>query len=117
VTLGKNMSVEQKDVIDVIGRDKATGEIVLTISDHLDWSATLDHLYVLQEKLNAYLEFVVSGQLLEGYPEAKEKKIRIQVLFFVAPPPGEAHTFLMAAKQTVEALGYSFTFETPAKTA
>ena len=34
------MSVEQLDVVDVVSIDKKTGHVILTISDHLDWSDT-----------------------------------------------------------------------------
>lgn len=42
------MSIEQADVIDAIVVDKETGQVVLTISDHLEWGD--DHLLLLQEK-------------------------------------------------------------------
>jgi len=32
------MSIEQTDIVDIISTDRATGDVVLTISDHLDWS-------------------------------------------------------------------------------
>lgn len=52
------MSVEQFDVVDV----KESGHVVLTISDHLDWSNSEEHQTILQAKLNKYLAFVESGQ-------------------------------------------------------
>ncbi len=105
------MSVDQKDVIDFVGRSKATGDIVLTISDHLDWNEHLDHLYALQEKINCYLGYVESGQLVETYADAKDKKVQILIIFRFRPPPGDVQKFLVGAKETVESLGHSFSYQ------
>ena len=48
------MSIEQTDLIDIISIDRLTGETILTISDHLDWSDSATHLRLLQNKLNRY---------------------------------------------------------------
>ena len=44
------MSVEETDAVDVISVDKQTGEVILTVSDHLEWSDNLKHQIVLQGK-------------------------------------------------------------------
>jgi len=79
------MSIEQTDKVDAFGVDKITKECVLTISDHLDWSADTDHYLLLQEKINTYLAFIDSGEILEAFPNAKDKKIRIDVVFKYEP--------------------------------
>ncbi|MGO8134287.1 DUF6572 domain-containing protein, partial [Rhizobium ruizarguesonis] len=57
------MALDETNVIDAIGVDKATGELVLTITDHLEWKGSdSEHLLLLQEKLNTYLGFVESGE-------------------------------------------------------
>lgn len=43
------------------------------ISDHLDWDDELEHIHALQEKINAYLRFVESGEILGKYPQAAGK--------------------------------------------
>lgn len=53
------MSIDQRDTIDVIGVDKKSNQVILTISDHLEWTAD-GHLYLLQEKLNIYLRSLLS---------------------------------------------------------
>jgi hypothetical protein len=73
------MAVTDPDVIDLIGIDRNSGAVVLTIADHLDWSAPLLHLGALQEKLNAYLRFIDSGELSQSYPEAAGRRIEIEV--------------------------------------
>ncbi len=74
------MSIEDKDRIDFIGTRKSTGEIVLTISDHLNWDDSYSHLLMLQDKLNAYIQFIESGQILSDYPQSKGKRIVIEIV-------------------------------------
>src|SRR5574341_960328 len=75
------MSVEQTNVVDAIGIDNATGDVVLTIADHLEWTGSDNkHFALLQAKLNTYLGFVESGEILERYPDAKGKNVLIDVV-------------------------------------
>ena len=62
------MSVDQPAVIDFLWKDPKNNRAVLTISDHLDWEDEGEHLVLLQDKLNHYLEFIESGQLAEAKP-------------------------------------------------
>jgi hypothetical protein len=79
------MSVEQADVVDAVGLEVETGKVILTISDHLDWSNEEDHELKLQDKLNTYLSFIRSGELLASYPNAKGRNPVIEVVTRVAP--------------------------------
>jgi len=103
------MSVDQVNVVDFVSRNKE-GEIVLTISDHLAWNKTREHLFVLQEKINTYLRFVESGEIYEKYPEAGGRRIRVDVKFHYQPTL-EALAFLDKVKPTIEAAGVIFSFE------
>ncbi len=75
------MSVLEIDKIDAIGIDKEQGNVVLTISDHLDWDDVNSHLHILQKKINNYLEFIEGGQIYESYPLANNKNIEIHVKY------------------------------------
>ena len=94
------MSVEQKDKIDFISTTPE-GKVELTISDHLEWDAEKNHLLVLQNKINAYLDFVKSGQILENYPSAKNKEISISVVMKYLPEK-DALTFLNHCEKFME---------------
>ena len=75
------MSVDQTNVVDAIGVDNASGDVVLTITDHLEWSRNDDkHMLLLQEKINSYLSFVESGEVLDSYPDAKGRVVLIDVV-------------------------------------
>jgi uncharacterized protein DUF6572 len=92
------VSVERLDVVDIVSIDKETGHVVLTISDHLDWSDTVRHQTILQAKFNKYLAFVESGEILESYPDAKDRPVAIKVVF-KHKPDQEGLRFLARAKR------------------
>ena len=107
------MSVDQKDVVDAVSRARDTGDVTLTISDHLEWDQPLEHVFTLQEKINSYLAYIESGQIWEQCADAKEKKILIQVMFRCAPPEGDVTRFLATAKEKIEAAGFYFKYSVP----
>jgi hypothetical protein len=48
------MTVEDVDKIDFAGIDRKSGDMIVSISDHLDWHKNGgEHLLVLQNKLNS----------------------------------------------------------------
>ena len=104
------MSVEQTDVVDVISTDKQTGHVVLTISDHLDWSDTTKHQNILQAKLNKYLAFIESGEMLTRYHDAKGRPVAIRVVFKFKPDSA-GWSFLAKAKAVIESAGFSLRHE------
>jgi hypothetical protein len=104
------VSVEQFDVVDVVSIDKKTGHVILTISDHLDWSDTVRHQTTLQEKFNKYLAFIESGEILTSYPAAKGRPVAIKVVFKYKPDH-EGWRFLAKAKAVIESAGFSFRHE------
>jgi len=98
--------VEETDVVDIVSTDRETGHIVLTIADHLDWTDSAGHQTILQKKLNAYLAFVESGEILEQYPNARNKPIAFRVVFQV-PPDDSGRAFIARARQVIESAGLS----------
>jgi hypothetical protein len=99
------MSIDQTGVVDAIGVDGSTGQVVLTISDHLEWDK--NHFMLLQEKLNTYLSFVESGELLGSYPNAKGREVLINVVCKYAPDQN-AKGFLSQVNGIVEGAGMKF---------
>jgi Family of unknown function (DUF6572) len=103
------MSVDQSQVIDIVSKDRK-GSLVLSISDHLDWENTKEHLHLLQEKINTYLRFLDSGEVFEKYPDSRGRPIEIEIIFHYQPTM-EARSFLAKVKPIVEGSGYGFRFE------
>jgi hypothetical protein len=57
------MSLDNLEVVDVVGTERDGGTIVLTILDAWDWDDQRGHLLALRAKLNAYFGFVESGKI------------------------------------------------------
>lgn len=74
------MSLDKPNIVDAIGDEKIGGAVTLSIIDAWDWSDEAKHLFALQAKINAYLEFVQSGQLFEVRPSARGKKLKIDII-------------------------------------
>ncbi len=103
------MSVEQAKTIDTIGIDKMTGAVVLTIYDHVDWSDSRSHQLMLQAKLNSYLSFIESGELVDTYPNARARPVRICVVGKFEPDE-DGQAFLARAKSVVQGAGFELIF-------
>ena len=81
------MPIDKTTEVDFIGVDKASDNVILTISDHLDWGNELNHLALLQEKINTYIAFIESGQIADDYPNGIGKKIIIEIVSKYEYPP------------------------------
>jgi hypothetical protein len=77
--------------------------VSLAIIDGWDWSDEAGHLLALQSKLNAYFDFVQSGQIFEARPGARGKKLRIDFLTKY-PLPDKAERFLKIASNAAKQL-------------
>jgi len=102
------MSIEDTQVVDFISARPNSGEVVLTVTDHLEWGES-QHLVMLQDKLNSYLAFIESGEILECYPNAKGSKLRIEVVCKF-PPDEEGRNFLGRAGEVVNKAGFAFAY-------
>jgi hypothetical protein len=101
------MSIEDTHVVDVTGRDRVTGRIVLTISDHLPWTDEVEHFALLDQKVRAYVGFIESGQVLQRYPDATERGVQIELACQYVPTPA-AIGFLNAVREALERRGITF---------
>jgi hypothetical protein len=97
------MGVDTENVVDAVGVDKATGEVVLTIVDHLPWEDAA-HLQMLQAKLNRYLGFIESGELVSNCPDAAGRSVRIDVICHHNPST-VAVEFLANARSVAKTYG------------
>ncbi len=75
------MNVERTDSIDTLAYNEEKKEVIIQLSDGMDWSDEAYHLPLLQKKLNNYLWFVESKQYIEKYPLAERVSIIISFLF------------------------------------
>ncbi|GFZ30406.1 hypothetical protein CSC2_09320 [Clostridium zeae] len=75
------MSVLEKDKIDAIGINKDSSRIILMISDHLSWDKEHEHLILLQEKVNSYINFIEDKQFKVIYPNIDISEYTIEIHF------------------------------------
>jgi hypothetical protein len=66
-------------VIDVIAHDPETGEAVLVMNEPNEWDGSDEQLFSLQERFNAYVSFLLDGEMAEAHPELAGKPIRIEL--------------------------------------
>jgi len=105
------MSIEQTDTVDLVNIDCDSGEVLLTISDHLSWDECEgEHLLALQKKLNAYLRFIESGEVFETFPESRGLNVVIN-LVGKYPLSDKANQFLQQASAAVRGAGFKLQFK------
>ena len=66
-------------MVDVIGQDAKTDEIVLVMNESNEWDGSDEQLLALQERFNAYVSFLLDGELAEAHPELIDKPARIEL--------------------------------------
>ena len=87
------------------------GEARLVVADHLDWEHELEHLQLLQDKLNAYLAFVENGDLRRSRPDLAGAAVSIHVVFQHEPTDHARRHFLDTAQAAVASAGLRLTWE------
>lgn len=92
------MSLDQQSTVDALGIETITNAVVLTIIDSWDWENQDLHLAALQKKLDAYINFISSGQLLDACPKARGRRVRIDVIGRY-PVPKETIGFFREVEQ------------------
>src|SRR5215471_18090497 len=70
---------DRTGVIDVIAHDPTTGEAVLVMNEPNEWDGSDQRLLDLQERFNAYVSFLLDGELAEAHPELVGKPARIEL--------------------------------------
>jgi hypothetical protein len=66
-------------VIDVIAHDSKTGEAVLVMNEPNEWDSSDEQLLSLQERFNAYVSFLLDGEMAEAHSELVGKPTRIEL--------------------------------------
>lgn len=71
--------IEQAGVIDFFAHDTRSDEVVLGMIETRPWDNSERQLFQLQEKFNAYVSFLLDGELAEAHPELIGKNARIEL--------------------------------------
>src|SRR5574344_2904069 len=98
------MSVLDSDKLDGVAPNASNQiELIMLITDHLDWSDEGEHLFALQAKLNAYVHFWEDKQYVSVYPQYDfvSAKIEIRAKY---PPSANCKKFLSVAQKQIQEL-------------
>jgi len=95
------MSLERTNVIDALGIDEGTGRVLLVMRHEGAWEGSAGQLYLLQEKLNAYLSFALDGEMAEAYPDFAGRAIGVRIESGSAPDARTLH-LLTHVRQQIE---------------
>jgi hypothetical protein len=66
-------------VIDLFALDQKTGEVLLAMHEPRPWNDSDERLHELQEKFNAYVSFLLDGEMTAAHPELAGKPARIEL--------------------------------------
>src|SRR5207247_4353134 len=70
---------DRTGVIDVIAENPKTGEVVLVMNEPNEWDDSDEQLLALQERFNAYVSFLLDGEMAQAHPELTGKPARIEL--------------------------------------
>ena len=73
------MMKDRASIIDVIAADTKTGEVVLVMNEPNEWNGSDEQLLALEERFNAYVSFLLDGEMAEAHPELALKRARIEL--------------------------------------
>ena len=66
-------------VIDMFALDQQADEVLLVMMEDRPWDGTDERLHEVQEKFNAYVSFLLDGEMLASHPELEGKRARIEL--------------------------------------
>jgi hypothetical protein len=70
---------DRTGVIDAIAQDPKTGEVVLVMQEPNEWDGSDERLLALQERFNAYVSFLLDGEMASEHPDLAGKSARIEL--------------------------------------
>jgi hypothetical protein len=71
--------IDNPGVIDLFAHDPKTDEVLLAMHESRPWDGSDERLHQLQEKFNAYVSFLLDGEMKTAHPELDGKPARIEL--------------------------------------
>ncbi|MFZ0709365.1 MAG: DUF6572 domain-containing protein, partial [Terrimicrobiaceae bacterium] len=87
--------------LDAFAHDSRADKLVLAMYEDRPWLGEDIQLFQFQEKLNAYVSFVLDGELNEAYPELAGKGVEIQ-LRTVHEPDAKAFDLIRRVREQLD---------------
>jgi hypothetical protein len=79
--------LEYPGVLDALAHDTREDKLVLAMYERRPWTHGEPQLLQLQEKLNAYLSFILDGELESAFPQLADRRVEIQLRVAAEPSP------------------------------
>jgi hypothetical protein len=73
------VGMTRADVIDFFGYDPKRDQVLLAMYESRPWEDSDLQLFQVQEKFNAYVSFLLDGELADAHPELAGKSARIEL--------------------------------------
>ena len=73
------VGMTRADVIDFFAYDPTRDQVVLAMYESRPWEDSDLQLFQVQEKFNAYVSFLLDGELADAHPELVGKNARIEL--------------------------------------
>ena len=93
--------LQHPGILDALTHDTRTDTLILAMYEARPWLGEETQLFQLQEKLNAYLSFVLDGEMKDTYPDLAGKNVEIQ-LRTVHEPDEKAFDFIRRAREQLK---------------
>jgi hypothetical protein len=90
--------LEHPGVLDALAHDTRADKVVLAMYELRPWTGEAFQLFQLQEKLNAYVSFLLDGELQENFPDLAAKSVEIQ-LRTLHDPDAKALEFISRVRE------------------
>jgi hypothetical protein len=71
--------IERAGMLDAFAHDTREDVLVLAMFETRSWEHGERQLFQLQEKLNAYVSFILDGEMKENFPHLQGKPVRIEL--------------------------------------
>lgn len=71
--------IERTGMLDAFAHDTREDVLVLAMFETRPWEHGEQQLFQLQEKLNAYVSFILDGEMKENFPHLLGKSVRIEL--------------------------------------
>ena len=75
----KDPGVANPAVIDLFAHDQKADQVLLAMHEPRPWDGSGERLHELQEKFNAYVSFLLDGEMVAAHPELAGKLARIEL--------------------------------------
>lgn len=93
--------------IDVVAYNPVSQKAILVIIETQPWNGNEQRIFDLQDKINAYMEFIVDGHLKRKYPNIKNDHVSIQIDCCFEPDQ-KTIDFLKVVKIQIESYKVNF---------